>query len=132
MNKRILLSLAGATLLGGFGASAALAQAVVPDHPRVNEVNQRIDNQQDRIQQGVNNGTINAQQELRDEKSLTNKEQRLSADEAAHGGHITKAEQRRLNRGLNRNSRRIHRQKTTTSGTSGGSTTTTPAAPTNP
>src|ERR1700721_1467103 len=40
----------------GFGSSLAMAQDV-PDHPRVNEVNQRLDNQQASINQGLANGT---------------------------------------------------------------------------
>jgi len=44
----------------------AMAQSV-PDHPRVNEVNQRLDNQQARINQGLANGTMTGKQAARDE-----------------------------------------------------------------
>jgi hypothetical protein len=95
------------TVMGG---SAAMAQAV-PDHPRVNEVNQRLDNQQARIDQGLANGTITGRQAARDEARDANIARRASIDEAKHGGHLTKAEQNRLNRAENRNSRRIYAQK---------------------
>ncbi|HEY8681974.1 MAG TPA: hypothetical protein VIM06_02285 [Rhodanobacter sp.] len=85
--------------------------ATVPGHPRVNEVNQRLDNQQNRTQKGVADGQINATQEARDEKQDSNIAQRESADEARHNGHLTKGEQTRLNRSENRDSRRIHRQR---------------------
>lgn len=107
--KSITLAAAGAmcVILGG---GAAIAQNV-PGHPRVNEVNQRLNNQQARINHGVANGTLSAGQAARDEKHDANIARRESAAEARHGGHLTKREQNRLNRSLNRNSRHIYRQK---------------------
>jgi hypothetical protein len=93
-----------------FGASLAMAQEV-PDHPRVNEVNQRLDNQQARINQGLANGTMTGKEAARDESHDANIAKRESVDEAKHGGHLTKAEQNRLNRSENRNSGRIYHQK---------------------
>lgn len=93
----------------------ALAQtepAPVPGHPNVNEVNQRQANQQNRIQNGVADGQINAKQEARDEQHASNISARESHDEAEHGGHLTQGETQRLNRAQNRNSRQIHRQRT--------------------
>ncbi len=93
----------------------ALAQtepAPVPGHPNVNEVNQRQANQQNRIQNGVADGQINAKQEARDEQHASNISARESHDEAEHGGHLTKGETQRLNHAQNRNSRQIHRQRT--------------------
>ena len=92
------------------GSSLAMAQSV-PDHPRVNEVNQRLDNQQARINQGLANGTMTGKQAARDEAHDANIAKRESVDEAKHNGHLTKGEQNRLNRSENRNSRRIYRQK---------------------
>lgn len=94
----------------GFSASLAMAQDV-PDHPRVNEVNQRLDNQQARINQGLANGTMTGKEAARDEAHDANIAKRESVDEAKHGGHLTKAEQNRLNKSENKNSRRIYRQK---------------------
>jgi len=91
-------------------SSLAMAQTV-PDHPRVNEVNQRLDNQQARIQQGLQHGTLNGKQAAHDERHDANIAKRESVDEAKHNGHLTKGEQNRLNRSENRNSRRIYRQK---------------------
>ncbi|MGC1550962.1 MAG: hypothetical protein WA777_20755 [Rhodanobacter sp.] len=106
----------------GFVVSAALAsgavmaqatpQATDPGHPRVNEVNQRLDNQQNRIQKGVADGQINAKQEARDDKHDANIAQRESADQAKDGGHLTKQQQRNLNKSENQNSKRIHKQRT--------------------
>jgi len=85
--------------------------APVPDHPRENEVNQRLDNQQARIDQSLEKGTMTGQQAARDEKHDSNIAQREAVDESKHNGHITKAEQNRLNRSENKNSRRIYKQK---------------------
>jgi hypothetical protein len=104
-----LLSLLACTAFAS--ASAMAADTTVPGHPRVNEVNQRIDNQQARTAKGLANGTITGKQAANDEKRDANIAQRESADEAKHNGHLTKAETRRLNRSENRNSRAIHRQR---------------------
>jgi len=101
-----LAGLCSATL----GSSLSMAQTV-PDHPRVNEVNQRLDNQQARINQGLANGTMTGKQAARDEAHDANIAKRESVDEAKHNGHLTKSEQRRLNTSENKNSRRIYRQK---------------------
>jgi hypothetical protein len=95
-----------------FASTSAIAtDTTVPHHPRVNEVNHRIDNQQARTAKGVAQGTITAKQATRDENHDTNIAQRESADEARHNGHLTKAETHRLNHAENRNSRAIHRQR---------------------
>ncbi len=98
-----------------FASGAVMAQSssdpTVPGHPRVNEVNQRLDKQQSRTQAGVADGQINAKQEARDDKHDANIAQRESVDEAKHNGHLTKREQKNLNKSENRNSRRIHRQR---------------------
>jgi hypothetical protein len=92
------------------GSSLAVAQTA-PDHPRVNEVNQRLDNQQARINQGLANGTMTGKQAARDEAHDANIAKRESVDEAKHNGHLTKGEQNRLNKSENKNSRRIYKQK---------------------
>ena len=92
-------------------ASTAVMAQEVPDHPRVNEVNQRLDNQQSRINQGLASGSLTGKQAAHDEAHDANIAKRESVDEAKHNGHLTKGEQNRLNRSENRNSRRIHNQK---------------------
>jgi hypothetical protein len=106
-SKALILASLCCTALG---SSLGVAQSV-PDHPRVNEVNQRLDDQQARINQGLANGTMNGKQAARDEAHNANIAKRESVDEAKHNGHLTKGEQRRLNRSENKNSRRIYNQK---------------------
>jgi hypothetical protein len=93
------------------GANAMAQDTSVPGHSRVNEVNNRVDNQQNRTANGIAQGTITGKQAANNEKRDTNIAQRESADEAKHNGHLTKAEDRHLNRSENRNSRAIHRQR---------------------
>ncbi|KAF1005840.1 MAG: hypothetical protein GAK28_03061 [Luteibacter sp.] len=114
MNAMSRLATLGLALGLALSAGASVAQDAtpVPGHPRVNEVNQRLDNQQNRIANGEANGTMNGKQAARDEKQDANIAQRESRDEAKNGGHLTKKEDHNLNRSLNHDSKRIHNQKT--------------------
>lgn len=108
-------SLIAFTLVAACASAGAMAQTSspenIPGHPRVSEVNQRLENQQDRTQAGVADGQLNAKQVTRDEKQDANIAARESRDEAAHGGHLTKQEQKNLNKSLNKDSKRIHKQR---------------------
>jgi hypothetical protein len=110
MNIKSISFLSASLVCAALSAAPAMAQDV-PDHPRVNEVNQRLDNQQARINQGLKNGTMTEKQAARDEAHDANIAKRESVDEAKHGGHLTKAEQNRLNKSENKNSQRIYNQK---------------------
>ncbi|WP_233171865.1 hypothetical protein [Dyella sp. ASV21] len=108
-------SLIGFTLAAALVSAGAMAQTTSPDnipgHPRVSEVNQRLQNQQNRVQAGVADGQLNAKQAARDEKQDSNIAARESRDEAQHGGHLTTQEQKNLNKSLNHDSKRIHKQR---------------------
>lgn len=80
-------------------------------HPRRTEVNGRLANQNHRINQGLADHQLTRGQarQLHREDHAIRAEER--ADAAAHGGHITKPEQRQLNRQENRVSRQIHRER---------------------
>ena len=80
--------------------------------PMVGTPLQRLQNQQNRIDNGVQGGQINAKQEERDDKRDARVSTELSKDEAKHNGHVTKAEQHRMNRQLNNNSADIKAQRT--------------------
>jgi hypothetical protein len=109
--KKIYLNVAGFVCAAMISAPSMAQTAPVPDHPRENEVNQRLDNQQARINQGLAKGTMTGKQAATDEKHDANIAQREAVDESKHNGHITKGEQNRLNRSENKNSKRIYRQK---------------------
>jgi hypothetical protein len=109
--SNIYLNVAGLVCAALISTGSMAQTAPVPDHPRENEVNQRLDNQQARIDQGLKNGTMTGQQAARDEKHDENIAQREAVDESKHNGHLTKGEQNRLNKSENQNSKRIYRQK---------------------
>ena len=98
-------------ILAALSGTAMAQDTSVPGHPRVNEVNQRLDNQQNRIDAGEAKGQMTAGQAAADEKHDANIARRESVDEAKNGGHLTKAEQKHLNKSLNKNSKRVHAQR---------------------
>ncbi|MBD8879329.1 MULTISPECIES: hypothetical protein [Rhodanobacter] len=101
----------GAAMISGQAMAQTTPQTDVPGHPRVNEVNNRLTNQQNRINNGLKNGTMTQKQAARDESHDANIARRESVDEAKHNGHLTKQEQKNLNRSENRDSRHIYKQK---------------------
>jgi hypothetical protein len=84
---------------------------VDPGHPRVNQVNQREQNQQNRIANGIKNDKLTPGQAARLERG----EQRLVKNEkkdmAKDNGHLTKKDQRQLNHEANNMSKRIYKDK---------------------
>jgi hypothetical protein len=119
MNKKIgssllVLAVGGAMLVGSAAAqqsSGAGPGVVDPGHPRVNEVNAREGRQQQRIANGVKNGTLTPKQTAHLERREAKLENREQADMAKHNGHLTKTEQRRLNHQENGISRSIAHDK---------------------
>jgi hypothetical protein len=81
------------------------------NHPRRAQVNKRANNQNQRIQQGVKNGTLSKGQakQLHQEDQGIRKEERQDA--AANGGHITRQQQRQLNQQENQTSKQIYQEK---------------------
>ncbi len=111
LGKKHTLALIACAAFASAGAAFAQTPPADPGHPRVNEVERRIDRQQSRVDQGVSDGQINARQAARDDAKLGREQSSLNRDMAHDHGHITRAEQRRLNHRLNRGSRTIHRQR---------------------
>jgi hypothetical protein len=109
-----LLSIVSASAQTATSTSGAGPGVVDPGHPRVNEVNAREGNQQQRIGSGLEHGTLTSKQtahlETR-EAALQNREQK---DMAKNNGHLTKGEQKTLNHRENHISRSIKRDKAST------------------
>jgi hypothetical protein len=91
--------------------SGAGAGVVDPGHPRVNQVNGREANQQNRIANGVKNGSFRPKQTSNLENREASVQNREKRDMAAHNGHLTKAEQNGINRQQNRISKSIYKDK---------------------
>ena len=100
--KRIVVSMMmGTMLLGPVGL--ALAQD--------NEINERQRNQQKRIGEGVENGTLSAGEAARLEKQEAAIHHEVKTERKENGGTLTPQERRQVNRQQNRESRRIYRAK---------------------
>ena len=103
MKKFALTALVAVTMIAPIIAAPLAAQA--------GEVWNREENQQDRIYQGVRNGSITG----REYSNLQARETRLNnqrtEDLENHNGHLTGSEYRQLNREENRDSRAIYRDK---------------------
>jgi len=117
MKNQITKSLLVLAIGGLMYASPAMAQSGAgpgvddPNHPRVNEVNQRQANQQKRIANGVETGKLTPGQAAnleRGQQRIDNTEKR---DMRADNGHLTKADQKQLNHMQNHQNKKIYNEK---------------------
>ena len=117
-NSLLVLAVGGLMFVGSAAAqdassttSGAGPGVVDPGHPRVNEVNAREANQQKRIANGINNGSLSAAQTANLEKREASVQKQEANDMAKHNGHLTKAEQTQLNKRQNHISKSIYKDK---------------------
>jgi len=114
-NSLVTLAVAGLMIAGSASAQTPTSGAgpgvVDPGHPRVNEVNRREENQQQRIGNGIKSGNLNSKQASNLEKRETSVQNREKKDMSEHNGHLTKAEQKGINRQQNRISKSIYKDK---------------------
>ncbi len=109
MTKLIALLVASATFLTAAPSFADTAWE--RSHPRRDQVNDRLENQNARIRDGREDGQLTrhqARQLHREDHAIRAEERGMAAE---HGGHITRRDQRILNRQENRVSRQIHRER---------------------
>ncbi|NNM68916.1 MAG: hypothetical protein HKM00_02905 [Gallionella sp.] len=96
------------TSLIAVAATSAMAETKFEqNHPRRDQVNDRLQNQDRRIHHEVQEGEMSKQQARRlhkDDRHIRHEEQRMAA---RNGGAITKQEQNKLNRQENGVSRQI-------------------------
>ena len=115
--KNALLALSFCALLAGSAfaqnpnTSGAGPGKYDPDHPRVNQINQREQNQQNRIANGVKSGQLTPRETARLETRENRLVQNQKRDMAKDGGHLTKNNQAQLNREANRVSKGIYKDK---------------------
>ena len=100
MKNIVMCMMTGALLLG-------TANLVLAD----NEVNERQRNQQKRIGEGVENGSLTAGETARLEKQEAAIHHEVKTERKANGGTLTAQERRQVNRQQNRESARIYRAK---------------------
>ncbi|HVO13195.1 MAG TPA: hypothetical protein VMX54_20805 [Vicinamibacteria bacterium] len=95
------VSLAGAAALVVGLTGAAWAQ----------EIQERRENQQDRIAQGIKSGQLTAGETARLERREAGLNHEIRTDRQANGGTLTPQERRQVNHQQNRLSRQIYRDK---------------------
>ena len=78
---------------------------------RASTVNQRRENQQDRIAQGVKSGQLMARETARLETKESRLNRQIRDDREDHNGKLTRGERARVNREQNHLSRNIYRDK---------------------
>jgi len=111
-----VLAVGGLMAIGSAAAqqsntSGAGAGNVDPGHPRVNQVNQREQNQQNRIGNGVKSGQLTPGETRRLERGEQRLQHNEKKDMAKDNGHLTKQDQRQLNHEANHMSKRIAADK---------------------
>jgi hypothetical protein len=105
-SKMVAGALVTVTLLGFSGVSLADG-AWAKAHPRRDQVNDRLANQNKRIHQEVKEGDLTHAQAAklhRDDRQIRAEERSMASQD---GGHITKTEQRALNQQENAVSKQI-------------------------
>src|SRR5713101_7429776 len=101
MKRIAMTAMMGRLLLGT--RSSVLAQN--------NEINERQRNQQKRIGEGVENGSLTPAETARLEKQEAAIHHEVRQDRKANGGTLTPQERRQVTRQQNRESKRIYKQK---------------------
>jgi len=112
----LVLAASGLMFVGAAAAqqdntSGAGAGKVDPGHPRVNQVNRREQNQQNRIGNGVKTGQLTPGETRRLERGEQRLQNNEKKDMAKDNGHLTKKDQHQLNRQANHMSKRIYKDK---------------------
>lgn len=116
MKKLLGMFFASSLVLVGLAATSASAQTNVRRHPLPftrkpwHNINQRQQNQDKRIYQGIRSGELTP----REAQRLENRDDRIDHQEAGYrksGGKLSYRERYRLERSLNRQSRDIYKQK---------------------
>jgi len=99
--KRLILSLMAAALVVGT-STTSFAQ---------DTIQQRKENQQKRIGQGVTNGSMTAGETAKVEHQERSVNQEIRADRKSNGGNLTNNEKAQVNRQQNRMSKEIYNVK---------------------
>ncbi len=103
---------AGILTVLSFSAAAAFAQTANPATPVTGKtIQERKDNQQKRIAQGVKSGSLTPREtaNLEKKEAKINKEERR--DRAANGGKLTTGEKAKINHQQNKLSKQIYNKK---------------------
>lgn len=110
MKKTIFTLIAFAMATLAFAQGPGHQPTHIARHPRVDQVNRRMDRQEARIDHKRADGAMNKQQATKDRTDLKSINQEKHAMRRQDNGHLTKADQKALNKQLNQDSRHIKHQ----------------------
>jgi len=105
MKKMVLSVVAASVLLGSTGI--VMAQ----DPPPPGTIAKRKENQQDRIANGVNNGSLTPKETANLEHKEAGLNKEIRTDRKANGGNLTNNEKNQINRQQNHLSKQIYNKK---------------------
>jgi hypothetical protein len=108
LTRTIVVVLAGTGL---FAVAASAQEPAAPTQGQPATINQRIENQRDRIQAGVADEQLTKGEATRLKVDDAKIQAQARVERNANGGTLTTGEKKQLNRELNRNSRRIYRDR---------------------
>src|SRR5579862_288692 len=109
--KRTLFTLAVAALIASGSAFAQQSQPQTQPNQPAGTVNDRRENQQDRIANGVDSGQLTAGETKNLEGREANLNREVKDDRAADNGHLTAAEHQQINNQQNNLSHSIYQDK---------------------
>jgi len=89
----------------------AMAQSATAAPVRDPNINQRLEEQQDRIGQGVQSGQLTPRETANLENREAAIDREVNHDRWRNGGRLTRSERAQINRQLNYSSQRIYRDK---------------------
>ena len=101
MKKLITPVFAGVLLIAGFATTAFAGEKIAT----------RKENQQQRIANGVANGSMTTKETARIENKEHNLNKEIRADRKANGGNLTNNEKKQVNRQQNKLSKDIYKDK---------------------
>ena len=100
--KRVIISILSGALLAGTATISFAAEG---------KIQQRKENQQKRIAQGVKSGELTPHETARIEHNESKINKEVRQDRKANGGNLTNKEKAQVNRQQNRVSKEIYNQK---------------------
>ena len=107
MKILIIAAFATTISMASFAQGPGHQRTHIAHHPRVNEVNARIDNQERRIKDERKEGDLSKTQARQDRQNLSSINQEKKDMRKMDDGHLTRADKKALNQQLNRNSKQI-------------------------
>jgi len=107
MKKLIIAALAIALSFTTYAQGPGVQRTNIKNHPRVNQVNKRIDNQEKRIKEERKEGEMTKAEAKEARKNISEINMQKKVMRQEHNGHLTKKDQKALNKELNQNSKEI-------------------------